>query len=53
VGCRERLGGLLRYDYRDAAWNRRFEFLDTTGPSVRDERCQSRTEKKTKKALAL
>ena len=31
VGCCERLGGSLCYDYRDAAWNRRFEFSDTTG----------------------
>ena len=31
VQCRERLGGMLRYYYREAAWNRRFEFSDTTG----------------------
>jgi hypothetical protein len=27
---RERLGGLLRYYYRDTESNQRFEFLDTT-----------------------
>ena len=31
VQCRERLGGLLLHCYRDAAWNRRSEFPDTTG----------------------
>ena len=31
MNCRERLGGLLRNYHRDAAWKRRFEFLDTTG----------------------